>query len=289
MKKILVLTDFSQAATHAFAYARSFFADSVADFHLLCACPVEADPFYSQKEVADSACATYTAQLSALIADLRQQATDDWHTFHSTVRSGALLDVVNEVLEAEPYDFVVVGAKKDGTNELFGNSVTSLIRQLHSNLLIVPVDAPLIPIWRVVLATDFASLKNCKLLSPLKDIVTLKGASLTLLTVDTPDKQAIAVEQEARIRHFLFPIQPAVARVKAPTPTQGIIDYIASHPSELLVTLSTHKSWRSILNEESVTRKLAYAPPVPMLALYDDGKSDRPQIVEDLSDMDMAL
>jgi hypothetical protein len=40
MKKILLLTDLSEASRNALTFARSFFSDTVADFHLLCVYPI---------------------------------------------------------------------------------------------------------------------------------------------------------------------------------------------------------------------------------------------------------
>lgn len=289
MKKILVLTDFSEASRNALQFARSFFGDTVAEFHLLCVHPVETDVFYSTHHVARTATTAFAEQLSDLVAELRREATTDWHTFRSSARPGNLPDVVRRYIDADSYDYIVIGAKKDGTNELFGNSATALIRQVSANVLVVPVDARPQLIRRVVLATDFASLNNCKLLCPVKEFVALKGSTLTLLTIDTPGKKVIQAERETRIRQFLSPIEPAVARLQAPTARLGIDAYLAGHPVDLLVTIPKHRGWADTLTGNSVTRSLAFMPPVPLLTLYDDGSSDQPRLIDDLSNLDYAL
>ena len=139
------------------------------------------------------------------------------------------------------------------------------------------------------MATDFSSLKNCKLLCPVKDFVTLKSAALTLLTIDTPGKKVIQTEQESRVRQFLSPVEPTVTRLQAPTVRQGLDAYLAGHPLDLLVTIPKHKGWSDALTGSSVTSWLAYTPPVPLLTLYDDGTSDQPRLIDDLSAIDYAL
>jgi len=289
MKKILLLTDFSEASRQALTYARAFFGDTVADFHLLCAHPVEPDSFYGAKHVSTTARTAFADALCDLVASLRREAANDWHTFRSSACPGPLLDAVTDALSNETYDYVVIGAKKDGTNELFGNTATTLVRYLNANLLVVPVDSQIRPIRRVVLATDFASLTDCKLLCPVKDIVTLKGATLTLLTIDTPHKQVVTTEQELRIRQFLTPVEPRTARLEAPTARQGIDAYVAGHPIDLLISIPKHKGWTDILASNSVTRSLVFAPAVPTLTLYDSGSRDKPQAIDDLSNLDYAL
>lgn len=289
MKKILVLTDFSEASRNALQFARSFFGDTVAEFHLLCVHPVETDAFYSAHHVAKTASTAFAEQLSDVVAELRREATTDWHTFRSSARPGNLLDVVRQYVDASQYDYIVIGAKKDGTNELFGNSATALIRQVSANVLVVPVDARAQPVRRVVLATDFANLNNCKLLCPVKEFIALKGSTLTLLTIDTPGKKVVHAERETRIRQFLSPIEPTIARLQAPTARLGIDAYLAGHPVDLLVTIPKHRGWTDALTGNSVTRSLAFTPPVPLLTLYDDGSSDQPRLIDDLSNLDYAL
>lgn len=289
MKSILLLTDFSEASHNALQFVCSFFSDTVVDIHLLCAYPTEPDGFHSRKHISRTAQAAFSDQLLALVTDLRRQQTTNWHSFRSTARPGSLLAVVQNELTMESYDYVVVGAKKTGTNELFGNSATTLVRQLRANVLVVPVNAKPRAIRNVVLAIDFASLKNCRLLCPVKDIVALKAALLTLLTIDTPDKNIISAEQESRIREFLAPIDPVVAHWTAPTAKEGIRAYLADRQVDFLITIPKHKGWTEVLTGSSGSRSLAFTPPVPLLALYDDGSSDRPRLLEDMSTMDHAL
>ena len=221
--------------------------------------------------------------------ELRRRATTDWHTFRSTACPRNVLEVVEKSLDVEAYDFVVVGAKKDGTNELFGNSAIGLTRQLKANVLVVPVNALAGPVREVALAADFANLKNSKLMGPIKELVTLKGATLTLLTIDTPDKKAIRAEQELHIRKFLKPIELTIARLKAPVVRQGIDSYLASHSVDLLVMIPQYREWVDPLLTNTETQARAYTPPVPLITLYDDDSNDRPLLIEDLSNADQAL
>lgn len=289
MKKILLLTDFSEASQHALDFARSFFGDTVADFHLLCIYPLETDGFHSPMYGAETARVAYAERLNDVVMALRRQATTDWHTFRSSACPGHVLDVVEKSLKVEDYDFVVVGAMKDGTNELFGNSAIALTRQLKANVLVVPVGAVAGPVREVILAADFANLKNSKLLGPIKELVALKGSILTLLTIDTPDKEAIDVEREIHIRTFLKPIEPTIARLEAPDVRPGIDAYLASHQVDLLVMIPHYKPWVDPLLSNTGPQSRAYTPPVPLITLYDDDSNDRPLVVEDLSNVDHAL
>lgn len=288
MKKLLLLTDFSEASHYALAFARSFFGDTVADFHLLCVHPLSSDGSYSPLYATETARTACDDQLHDIIHGLQQEATTNWHTFRSSACPGPLLEVVEQSIKLEPYDFVVLGARADGISELFGSSAIALTRQLKANVLVIPVDAPLRPVRRVVLATNFANLKNAKLLGPIKELVTLKGGGLTLLTIDTPDKETIQVEQEIHLRTFLKPIEPAIARLKASDARQGIDAYLADHTVDLLVMIPRYKNWTSPQRTSHQTDSLVYTPPVPLVTLYDDDGDDLPQRANERSTVELA-
>lgn len=285
-----MLTDFSEASRNALSFAQSFFSDTLADFHLLNVYPAQTDGFNGLKHNAESARLADASQLNAIVTELRQQATNDWHTFHSSALPGKPIEVIEQLVKAGEYDFVVIGPQQNETNGFFGNSAIGLVHELKANVLVVPTDAVARPIYQVVLAIDFARLKNSKLLSPLKDFVTLKGALLTLLSIGTPEKKAIHPEQELHIRQFLKPIKPAIAHLDAPSAKAGIDAYLAEHPVDLLVTIPHYKSLASHAQSgHSEAHPQAYTPLVPLLTLYDDGSNDLPELVDDLSNVDFAL
>ncbi|MFD2935167.1 universal stress protein [Spirosoma flavum] len=289
MKKILLLTDFSEASRNALSFARSFFSDTVVDFHLLCANVAEIDEPGTPDTTARPTPTSNAGQLHNVVTALRREATNDWHTFRSSSWPGEALDAVEQAVKAEGYDFVVIGPQSDETDELFGNSAITLVRRLRANVLVVPGDARPQPVHQIVLAADFANLKNSKLLGPLKELVILKGATLTLLTIDTPNKDIIRIEREARIRQFLHPIVPSIVRMQSPSAKRGIDAYLTAHPVDLLVTIPKYNDRSETLTSSRVTRLRAFAPAVPLLTLYDDGGNDRPQPINDLTNEEYAL
>ncbi|GAB2583778.1 universal stress protein [Spirosoma areae] len=289
MKKILLLTDFSEASHNAITFVRSFFSDSVVDFHLFCARSLEIHDMDNSTNDSRTTRTSYADQLHEVVTGLRREATNDWHTFRSSAWPGKPLDVVEQAVNAEVYDFVVIGPQEDETNELFGNSAITLVRQLRANVLVVPGDARPRPVHQVVLAADFARLKNSKLLSPVKELVTLKGAALTLLSINTPNKNVLHAEREAHILQFLKPIVPNLVQMRFPNAKRGIDAYLAAHPVDLLVTIPKYNDRTETLTSSRVTRLRAFTPAVPLLTLYDDGRSDLPQLIEDLSNADYAL
>jgi hypothetical protein len=278
MKKILLLTDLSDASHHALAFARSFFGDTVADFHLLCMYSEESGPGHGLLHTAETARTACADQLTDMLKTIRSEVRTDWHTFRSSACPGQPMAVVQTMVQAEPYDFVVIGPQPEGQNGLFGNGAIALVTNIPANVLVVPVHAPMRPARHIVLATDFGRLKNAKLLAPVKELATGKGAILTLLTIDTPGKTTVSVAQEQHLRQFLTPVEPMVIHQKAATAKQGIDNFLAGHEVDLLVTIP-----RPGHPTGTQTTRQPFAPAVPLLTLYDDGTDDQPQPTDTLT------
>ncbi|QJW89971.1 universal stress protein [Spirosoma taeanense] len=269
MKKILVLTDFSEASHNALAVARSLFSEIDADFNLLCVHPQRSQGFTPLFNFG-TARVDYDDLFQNLLMELQGQASTERHTFRSSVCPGQLLQTVERAVLLEGYDLVVIGARKDSF-EWFGQRATNLIDQLKSNLLIVPVNMSSRRVHEVVLATDLANPVDTEQLSSLKELITIKGASLVLLNIDTPPKSVMHYEKETLIQQYFTPIQPAIVHLQALDARQGIDAYLAAHSVDLLVTIPYHR-WRT---DRLASGRKKHAQPfiasVPMLTLYDDG------------------
>ncbi|MBO0947157.1 universal stress protein [Fibrella forsythiae] len=289
MKKVLLLTNFSPASRHAVAFARAFFGDVATDFHLLYPHPDTPDGIHEPRYDADTTRVSYMSRLHEAVGTLRDETITDWHTFRSSDKPGQPYDIVEESVDAEAYDIVVIGPSDEGTDIVFGNSAIALIRKLKANVLVVPDAAPIRPIHQIVLAIDFANLTDYQLLDTVKELVLRKGATLTLLTIDTPDKKVIHVEQEALIRHHLRPIDPTIAHIQASNAKQGIDDFLAGHTVDLLVTIPRYKGRPNPSATNSHVRAKAFSPAVPLLTIYDDARTEAPEHIEDLSNLDFAL
>ncbi|MEZ0484171.1 universal stress protein [Fibrella aquatica] len=289
MKKLLLLTNFSSASRNALQFARSFFNDCDTDFHLLYPHPDEQSGVHAPEYVAETTRITFSSQLNELVTGLREESVTDWHTFRSSTKSGLSYDVVRESVEAENYDFVIIGPSEAETDLVFGNGAIGLIRQLKANVLVVPDSLPIRPILQIVLALDFANLNTYELLNPVKELVMRKGATLTLLSIDTPGKKIILPEHEAQIRQYLHPIEPNVARLQAQNAKKGIDSYLASQPVDLLVIVPRFHTRTDSPTTTTTARSGIFTPPVPLLTIYDSTRHDEPLLIEDLSNLDFAL
>lgn len=110
-----------------------------------------------------------------------------------------------------------------------------------------------------------------------------KGATLTLLSINTPNKEAISIYKEIRIRNFLDPIVPTVTHVHAADARPGFDTYLARHSVDLLIVIPNDKDRAGSLTDTSETQSGTYTLPVPLLTIYNDGSNDLPQRINALA------
>lgn len=271
MKKILVLTDFSPAATHALHYAQALFGGVTAEFCLVHAYPLQPDMAYGSTLMIERYQGIAEQELRDRIAAVRRAEHSTDHTYRSLALPGGPVGVVEVLLGQEPFDMVVLGATGRGNSEWFGSVATGLVRQVKGNILVVPATSPMRPVQRVVLAVDGSALNRTTVLEPLRELVSSRNAKLTLLTVDSAEegKDVLSEETRSRLLHYFGPLEVDAHTVRDEDVAHGIGTYLSAHSVDLLVTIPHRKALIDVLNQRSVTRKLAYHPHVPLLTLYD--------------------
>ena len=163
-----------------------------------------------------------------------------------------------------------------------------MIRVANTNVLVVPASSPIRPLERVVLATDYRSVNDAESFVFLADLARRKAAQLTLLTIEDPrhpDTLASELSRHYVLRAF-GGLQTDIYRIHDEDVGQGINAYLDNHRVDLFVMLPHHKSVFDGLQNNSVTRPLAYHPRVPLLTLYDTTTVTLPLAKEPASELD---
>ncbi|GAB4033838.1 universal stress protein [Spirosoma jeollabukense] len=276
MYKILLLTDFSNASRHAIAYTQALFADTAVDFCLFHAFPFVPEEGYSGTVLLGEQIESAEKSITSLQRTITQQPVPTYHTYRSQVALGAPARAVEVLLTQEYFDLVVLGATGSGKNEFFGSVATGMIREVKTNVLVVPVCAPIRPVEQMVLATDYKSINDAQSLRMVNDIASRKAALLTLLTIENPNRSETRVSEPGR-QYVLRNLENVLTEtyiIHDDTVLHGIKAYLKAHAVDLLVMLPHHKGFFDVLTHNSVSRSVAFHPTVPLLTLYDDDVRD---------------
>ncbi|CAN5141268.1 hypothetical protein BH09BAC4_BH09BAC4_13930 [soil metagenome] len=272
MYKILLLTDFSAASRHAIAYTQALFADTAVDFCLLHAFPFVPEEGYSGTFLLGEQIESAEKSITSLKRTIMEQPVPTYHTYRSQVALGTPARAVEVLLAQEFFDLVVLGATGSGKNEFFGSIATGMIREAKTNVLVVPISAPIRPVEQIVLATDYKSINDAQSLRMVNDIASRKAALITLLTIENPNRSETYVSESSR-QYVLRNLENVLTEtyiIHDDTVLHGISAYLKAHKVDLLVTLPHHKGIFDVLAQKSVSRSIAFHPTVPLLTLYDD-------------------
>ena len=284
MKKILLLTDFSDASKKAISFAQVLFDHTPAAFRIVNTYPPLADLTYGTAAMLEAEEEASQLQLTKLLAEVTSQPIPAYHTYKTATSIGEPVSTAERLLRQEPFDFVLVGASGRHSSQLLGSTATGMIRDCRTNVLIVPAAAQIKPVREIVLAVNVTSINDMDTLLPLKEILADKGAKLTILTITSKKNKLTSAEieqQRDRIANYLQSESAEAYIIHDDKVEHGINDYLDTHQVDLLVTIPHQKSLLDVILNTSVTRKLAFKPHVPILTLYEpDPQPDYPDYEE---------
>lgn len=276
MYKILLPTDFSAASRHALAFAQALLADTAADFCLLHAYPIETAMAPGGAFLLADEIQIAGENLQRFREEVAQSPEPPYHTYRTLVAPGGPVGVIETLMRQEHFDLIVLGATGTGYSEWLGSVATGVVRQAETNVLVVPVSAPIRPLERIVLATDYRSVNDAGSFAFLKDLASRKLANVTLLTIAEAETPVSEVNEQYVLR-ALSDLAVDQYVVHDEDVVQGIQAYTDTHTVDLLVTVPHHRSVFDVLTGRSVSRSIAYRPRVPLLTLFDTPVHTQPE------------
>lgn len=268
MKRILLLTDFSDTSRTAIRYALQMYKDHDCEFMVL-------NGFVGVPEASNYLDAqlyqTYKAQIDEYVGELRQAYVNERHSFEGESVDGNLFIAISELHNQKPFDLVVVGATGSGKSVRLGSVATEIIRTAPCEVLVVPASVKVKRIENIVIATDYSNFQSVAIFEPIKEIVEKDFTKLTFLSIlaYNDSVQELSAEGLAELNAYFDGLDPLHYYIKETSPIEGIEEYLSIHHTDLMVTVSHNRSlWDVILNR-STSRILAYQAEVPLLVLFE--------------------
>lgn len=275
MKKILLPTDFSSASEKAIHYALALFDDTACEFTLLHTYSTNAQPEIAMY-VMDDLRINAENLMKNFLTKIKKFDSETFHTFKTeylTVSTASAVDILNQT---NHYDLVVLGASGVGNNLLFGSVATDVVRNVAVNTLVVPNNATISPLKKVVMAVDYEQISEFKVYENLKDLLTRKAAHLTFLTILKDNQISDSLDGLAKFEYhnYFSNLQTEDYFIKNNDVEKGIKEFLSYHLVDMLVMVSRHHTFVDVIFNRSATRKFAFHPTVPLLSIYDEVPED---------------
>ena len=146
MKKILLLTDFSENSINAMDYALKLFKNDFCDFFVL---NVQSSLHYASDDLMasksgeslyDVLISEHKTKLKRIVDYLKLNANERLHTFKPIVDYDLFVEAVKQTIEKENIEYVVMGT--NGASNLreaiMGSNALKILRHVNCNTLVVP-------------------------------------------------------------------------------------------------------------------------------------------------------
>jgi nucleotide-binding universal stress UspA family protein len=271
MKKIIVATDFSPAASNAAKYAAHMAMAINADLILL---HVYSIPIiYNQVPAAVSASEIRIAaeeNMSELRAHLKTK-TRDTLQIDTEIRMGAFYQELKIVCEyIHPYA-VLMGSQGTSATErlLFGSHAVHAMTHLQWPLITVPPKASFSSVKKIGLACDLNKIFDHEAIDEIKMLVQDFNAELHVLNTG---KEKIldpnTIFEPGMLQEMLEGLRPVYEFIGDNNTDEGILQFAQEKNIDLLLVLPKRHSFLEAMIHKSHTKHFVLHSHVPVMALH---------------------
>jgi nucleotide-binding universal stress UspA family protein len=277
VKNMLVLTDFSEAASNAARYAAALAYQLKTRNMIL---------YHSHESIAVPPTTfapvpggfTESPELSfEKITELKDDL-EDWVPEQTNIEIRTdernLISAVNAIAEQQRIGLVVAGitGKSNIERALVGSNTITLAKDCLAPLLIVPPVAAFQPIKTVVFACDLKRVSESTPVLAIKTFLQALGARLLILNVDYdgahfgPD----TIKEMTHLHDLWDDEQPEYHYVEQEDTVAAIMEFAGQQRAELVITVPKQHGFFERIFHRSLTKKLTYHTHLPLLLFKED-------------------
>lgn len=274
MKRILVPTDFSNAADNAAVYAAQLSKKTKAEvvllhvYHIPPSDPVVPTMAFSPSDLQELS----DNSLKEKVSELHKK------TGITAKYESRLGFAVDEILEQEEqYDLIVMGMRGAGpiSEAFFGSISTDTLRKTKKPVIIIPEKAQYKDPKNIVFACDYDANTNIKSLEYLKEVASKFKSEISIVNV-VQDSSILSPEEATaglKLEHALSDIKHSYFFPENDNLVEGINDFAHVHDADLIAIIPHRHNLIERLFRRSTSKKIAFHTDLPLLALPDIHKS----------------
>lgn len=269
MKRVILLTDFSDTARNAAMYALKMFENEKVYFDLLNAYDLEfsGSPYIMQvkEELAQESLKGLRNELALLHRRFPNAQIE------LASRFGALIDVVHQEISDFCPELIVMGCRGETAleNFLLGSNAYEVVKEVKAAIMVVPKHTKYKKPEKIVFATDLQNIKTDNSVEPLRDLAHQFHSDILFVNV-LEDDYVNRLDAEEKIASHFDGINLSFNFIEGTNVSNGILKFMDENDVDL-VTLVRHKgTFFERLFHPSITKQMVLHPEHPMLILHDD-------------------
>ncbi|PWD98941.1 universal stress protein [Marinilabilia rubra] len=274
MKRIILLTDFSEAARNASLYALKMYEKENVHFQLLNIFDVEfsGSPYIMQvkEEMAEESMRGLRRELSLLHAQYPNARIE------LASRFGAMTEVIRKELEEYEPELTVLGCKGESALEhfLLGSNALEIIKHVHFPMMVIPVKAKFSPPEKIVFATDLKEVDISRMATPLNNLVKAYNSELLFLNV-LEEEYVNRVEAEEKIASYFPGIKLSFHFIDHNGDLcKSILKFMDENGAKMLTLVRHHHNFFQRMFNPHVIQKMIRHPHHPMIILHEQEQTE---------------
>jgi len=183
---------------------------------------------------------------------------------------GYSVDVIREEVEKNNIDLVMMSTKGAvGVGELFGTRTSKIIKNAETPIIVVPPGTHLSELDKLGLACDFSENTSYEKIDFLINLAEVLNLEIDIITLNRQEKTM--TEAELSNREKLLSIMSHLPAKSSYTHhddvNKGLIEYCKNNSIGLLTVLPKSYNYIENIFHESLTRRMAFQSPIPILVL----------------------
>ncbi len=265
-KTILVPTDFSERATNALDQA-VFLAQKTHSrlviYH-----------FYHRPVVdrgSDRALEELEKKIELKFQDLLKVLPDLKNVPHEFKKViGTTVEKITGRVNTGGVDMLVMATKgAKGFNEIWGTKTARIIKMIQKPAFVIPDQTNLKHLKKVALACDYSLNTNYEAIKFLTDLAEQLNFSIDVVTLNRDEKTMTKLEHKHRdqIMELMGNVKASFKFTQHPQIDKGIMAYAKENNVDAVVILSKNYSFIESLFHESLTEKMVFNSPMPLMVI----------------------
>jgi nucleotide-binding universal stress UspA family protein len=274
MKTLLVPTDFSETATNAIHYAAelaTYTKSKLVLFHayhvpiMVSEAPVMLnDEDFQLKERSDE-------QLSTIAESLKKTHGTNLEVACLSTPGFASEEIatMSEIIKC---DLIIMGTHgANGLNKFLGSNASTVIKQTHCHVLVIPNDVTFQQIDKIVFAYDYLEIRNKKTLTILHELASLFNSEVFIFNniekhlPEALDKQLAASKME----NELLTIKHTYSFSENTNLIDAINQFTTHNNAKMVTMIKRHHTLIDQLFTKSNTKQMALHTKFPLLILHE--------------------
>ncbi|MGF1556766.1 universal stress protein [Paucihalobacter sp.] len=183
---------------------------------------------------------------------------------------GVSVDNIANKVNSNGIDMLVMATKgAKGINEIWGTKTAKIIKMIETPVIVIPDNTSLKHIKKVALACDYSLKINDDSIVFLTNLGQKLGFSIDVVTLNREEKTMTKKEHENRdhLIKQMSNVKTSFAFTQHPHIDKGIMEYSKANNIDAVVVLSKNYSFIESLFHESLTDKMVFNSPIPLMVI----------------------